>query len=125
MYKVFVYGSLRPPEGKLINKLGMTTTGEQIRVQGFLYELSWFPGIKLDPEGGSILCDILEVNDEELAYLDYYEGYYPEHPQDSLFVRHRVNVAGHDGYIYEYNGNPNPSKKILTGDWLLHSREDA
>jgi gamma-glutamylcyclotransferase (GGCT)/AIG2-like uncharacterized protein YtfP len=106
------------------NKLGMSSTGTFCHVQGSLYEINWFPGIKLDKGNsqpgthGSVYCEILSVDDQELKRLDYYEGCYPNNPDTSLFSRHLINVDGVEGWIYEYNGSVENKKRIVTGDFF-------
>lgn len=107
-HKIYVYGTLRPKRG---------TT---VKVPGKLYELGWFPGAHLMPEaeetGPWIQCETIEVDDQQLARCDSYEGYYPENPDASLFVRQPYK----DGFIYTFNGDISPDKLIESGDWLEH-----
>ena len=68
MHKLFVYGTLRP-------KSGVT-----VKVPGKLYDLGWFPGCKLIPDGDAEFdCEILEVDDAGLRRADQYEGYLEDH----------------------------------------------
>ena len=123
-HNVFVYGTLRCKPGQTENKLGMTSTGQFLFVQGSLYELSWFPGVKLDNGNsepgthGSVYCEVLSVDDHELRRLDYYEGCYMDDPSVSLFTRRLINVDGIEGWIYEFNGSVHNKTRIITGDWF-------
>lgn len=115
MHKVYVYGTLRP---------GNTET---VLVPGTLYDVSWFPGIKLNIECLSVegvdtvftTCEILEVDDKRLKELDRYEGYYPSDPLRSLYIRRPYR----DGFIYEYNHSVEGLIKIKSGDWLQYKYE--
>ena len=116
-HNVFVYGTLRCKPGQTKNKLGMTSTGQFLFVQGSLYGLGWFPGVKLD-DPGSVYCEVLSVSDQELQRLDYYEGCYIDDPSVSLFTRRLINVDGTEGWIYEFNGSVHNKTRIITGDWF-------
>jgi gamma-glutamylcyclotransferase (GGCT)/AIG2-like uncharacterized protein YtfP len=105
-HKVFVYGTLRP---------GHDATHY---VQGWLYNLGWYPGLILDPLGAIIACEIIEADDEHLRYLDIYEGYNEKDPEGSLYIRREINVGGVDGFIYEYNRGPISHVHLIrSNDW--------
>lgn len=111
MHKVFVYGTLRP---------GMT--GEKVKIPGELYDLGWYPGARLSAESSSfIICEEIKVDDAGLARLDRYEGYYPDSPEMSLYLR----TPYKDGYIYTYNGSFSNKELIESGDWLEHKNQSA
>lgn len=109
MNKVYVYGTLRP---------GNTTT---VEVPGSMYDLGWFPGIRLGDDGcnAHFLCEVIEVTDEKLRQLDDYEGYSPNDEAGSLYLRKEYN----DGFIYEYNNDVEAYKFIPGGDWLEYLNE--
>lgn len=105
--QVLVYGTLRPFTNKNI-----------VRVPGHLYDLGSFPGLKLDNSSDTMVtCESIEVTDEELERLDMYEGYDPSDPDNSLYIRRKLDWGP---FIYEYNdpwGNL-PKKSIVpSGDW--------
>lgn len=101
---LYTYGTLRPGDT------------EPIHVAGRLYDLGWFPGIKL---GGDsfVVCEKVIIDD--LSLTDQYEGYNPQYPDESLYIRKPFL----DGFIYEFNSEPNPVKQIFCGDWLEYTRE--
>lgn len=109
-HKIYVYGTLRPG------------TGETVDVPGLLYDLGWFPGAQSlldygpDYDGPTFKCEVIEVDDKELRRLDYYEGYNPDNPYASLYVRKPYL----DGYIYIYNGSFGGRTRIESGDWLSY-----
>lgn len=107
---LFTYGTLRP---------GNT---EPEKVPGKLYDLGWFPGIILSPADGKtnsfVLCERVEI--EDIEAVDHYEGYNPNDPDGSLYIRRRYK----DGWIYEFNGPVNPVKQIQSGDWLDYRQEE-
>lgn len=101
---IYTYGTLRPGDT------------ETVLVPGELYDLGWFPGIKL---GGRslVVCEKVEVHD--LDAVDKYEGYSPAYPDESLYIRRPYL----DGFIYEFNGSVNPAKLVQSGDWLDYTQE--
>ena len=117
-HNVFVYGTLRRRKERPHWMKFIHDTGKQVQVQGFLYDMGWFPALHLEPDGYSVLCDIIQVDDDNLARLDDYEGFIPDAPNHSFYVRHLVNIGGLDGFIYEFHEKPDISKLILASDWL-------
>lgn len=117
---LFVYGTLRPG--------GRETFG----VPGKLYDLGWFPGIKLGGEG-TVVCERVPVTD--WAPVDRYEGYNPDDLEGSLYIRRPylllTEVGNFEGFIYEFNrditkgwrGGFTP-KLIESGDWLQYRQEE-
>lgn len=111
--KAIVYGTLRPGEPERV-----------IRVKAKMFDLGWFPGIRL---GGNeeIIGEVIEVTDDSmLASLDRYEGYCEEDPQASLYIRRQVVIDGQAYWIYEYNDEPDESRLIESGNWLDFTNEE-
>jgi gamma-glutamylcyclotransferase (GGCT)/AIG2-like uncharacterized protein YtfP len=108
MHKVFVYGTLRPG------------ASEPVLVPGQMFDLGWFPGVvNIETAVGAFFkAEIIEVDDDTLARLDSYEGYNPNHPASSLYVRKEYQ----DGFIYQYNGNVSGKLPVPTGDWLEYTQ---
>lgn len=104
---LYVYGTLRPG-------------GEDtVRIPGKLYDLGWFPGLKLEWESeDTVVCERIEVDD--WGAVDRYEGYNPDHSDTSLYIRRPYM----DGYIYEYNQQFNPVKRVMSGDWLDYTKDE-
>lgn len=107
MHKIYVYGTLMPNDGR-----------ERVKIKGALYDLGWFPGVRLD-ETGEFLAEIIEVDDQRLQELDRYEGYYEDSPESSLYIRRRYC----DGWIYEYNRSCSSRDLIRSGDWQAHKAQ--
>jgi gamma-glutamylcyclotransferase (GGCT)/AIG2-like uncharacterized protein YtfP len=118
---LFVYGTLKPEVApaeiaavmRQLRSLGSGT------IRGFLYDLGEYPGVRLDSSGGEVEGEIVEFNDAAiLKPLDAYEGYYPEAPGKSLFVRRRCHAYLKEGnlfsWVYEYNRQPPSSRQIST-----------
>jgi gamma-glutamylcyclotransferase (GGCT)/AIG2-like uncharacterized protein YtfP len=103
-HQVLVYGTLRP-----------FTNANIVRVPGHLYDLGSFPGVKLDNSSETMVtCEAIEVTDEELERLDMYEGYRPSDPDNSLYIRRKLDWGP---FIYEYNGCVRDTDAIPSGDW--------
>lgn len=131
MNRLFVYGSLR--RGQQANSaLRSATFVKQTRLPGFdLYALTWFPGVKENPNNREgVVGEIYEdVDDDLLLQLDYYEGYNRHAPERSLFLRKEVEVEGKPTVIYEFNRNPydlfgTSVSVVRSGDWTQHKGEE-
>ena len=64
----------------------------------------------------------LPEDQQVLSSIDTYEGFDPDHPQSSLFVRKRWPVTLADGsrmmcWIYTYNRNPADAQLIASGSY--------
>ena len=125
---LFVYGTLRsataPPDLQNLlaplPRLGTTA--------GVLYDLGKYPGAVF---GGTaeIVGEVIELPRDErlLAILDDYEGFDPDDPQGSLYlrVRQRVRVADArslDCWAYAYNHDVRGRATIPGGDYLARDK---
>ena len=90
--------------------------------QGQLFDLGEYPGLR--PGTGLVVGEIHALLDERaIAALDHFEGFDPRRPRDSLYVRQRIALiepAGAEAWIYVYNGVPDVSQRIESGDWRAH-----
>ena len=110
LHNVLVYGTLR--------------TGKRptVEVEATMANLGWYPGIKLGGDS-KIVCERIEgVDDAKLAAFDNYECYSEDSPENSLYVRRRLDNGD---WIYKYNGELNPANTIESGDWLEFTGEEA
>jgi len=119
--KILVYGTLRPGCGAY-KGFGLDTKSNHVatvRIEGSMYHLGGFPGVKLDGRPEGFVCDLLELTDPDvLARLDTYEGYRPETPFNSLYLRKEIKVPDHGAaYIYEYNDQVGDRALVESGDW--------
>ena len=88
-----------------------------VKVPGTLHNLGWFPGVVLDKSAepkSFVTCEVILADDGKLAQLDSYEGYNPDSPEDSLYLREPYL----DGFIYTINRDVSDKPVIPTGDWL-------
>ena len=131
--RIVVYGSLRR---------GMSANGalrnckfvEEVRVPGFdMFAVSWFPGVRENPDNKEgIVGELYELPEEDadalIQHLDYYEGYNRHHPETSLFLRNEVNVNGEPTLIYTFNKDPKtftklPCEQVPGGNWVEYKEK--
>lgn len=111
---LFAYGTLRPgfaPSrvAPLVDRL--EPVGEGI-LWGFLYDLGEYPGLVLGSQAGHrISGSVFRLPEEAdfLTALDAYEGFEPDCPEASVFVRLETTVEMMDGtpiacWVYVYSG---------------------
>jgi gamma-glutamylcyclotransferase (GGCT)/AIG2-like uncharacterized protein YtfP len=95
--RLFVYGTLRkghaPPEiADAVAQLEPLGKGV---ARGQLYDLGAYPGAVFEsgPNAAPIEGEVYAVPDERaLRALDTYEGYIPDDPEESLFLRLQIEV---------------------------------
>jgi gamma-glutamylcyclotransferase (GGCT)/AIG2-like uncharacterized protein YtfP len=126
MKRLLVYGSLR--RGHRAHRsleIRHAQFIKEVRVPGFdLLALGWYPGIKANPENkdgflGELYAIPDHLWDELIQHLDYYEGYFPDNLERSLFLRTEIEIEGHPTTVYTYNGKTNNELvvKVQSGDW--------
>jgi gamma-glutamylcyclotransferase (GGCT)/AIG2-like uncharacterized protein YtfP len=112
--RLFVYGTLRqgqaPPEiASAVAQLQPLGRGV---ARGRLYNLGAYPGALFasDPDASTIDGEVYAVpNEGVLQALDNYEGFAPDNPEESLFVRKQIEIrmtsTGETTpcWAYEYN----------------------
>jgi gamma-glutamylcyclotransferase (GGCT)/AIG2-like uncharacterized protein YtfP len=122
---LFTYGTLHPeraPEEIAASVAKLRAVGEGF-VHGVLYDLGDYPGAVLDPPSQQkIAGTVFQLPEEEdvLRQLDQYEGFNPDAPDKSLFLRKRCTVTLASGrtlqcWLYVYNGTPEPARILATG----------
>lgn len=103
--------------------------------QGKLYDVGSYPvAIPSDKETDKILGELFEIENPGLIFskLDEYEGYNPQKPESSLFIREKVTVYKLDGnstksaWICLYNRPVDGLTHIPGGNYLeyLKSEQD-
>ncbi|MDQ2727061.1 MAG: gamma-glutamylcyclotransferase [Actinomycetota bacterium] len=119
-----VYGSLRrglalpyqPPDlDRLLGDRGPCL------IAGRLVDLGAYPG--LVGGQGQVVADLCGLPDEAtLAVFDDYEGYDPDQPVTSRYLRIRVRLIepGVDAWTYLYNQAWTPEMLVGSGDWHRH-----
>lgn len=131
---IFVYGTLR--KGQSAANFGLVDHVGTFEFKGAqLFNLGWFPGIKLvdddqsvtssGHERPSVVGDLFKLDPKCLPRLDSYEGYREEDPERSLYLRKVITVNGQEAYVYEYNSPIDPAKRIGSGDWMARTGTNA
>lgn len=96
---LYTYGTIRPGDT------------EVIKAKGQMFDLGWFPGVKLGLPG-EFLCERITVDNWDK--VDAYEGFMPHNLSQSLYIRRSFL----DGFIYEYNRDVGNAYRVMSGDWL-------
>ena len=126
---VFVYGTLRSGERadlfKSSKSFSIVPMGKDA-INGKLYHLGGFPGVKLLPgvtefndKLDRVLGEVGMVKDASIgALLDTYEGYDSDAPKQGLYDRELVeSMTGRLVWVYTYNHVVMDDQLIETGDW--------
>jgi gamma-glutamylcyclotransferase (GGCT)/AIG2-like uncharacterized protein YtfP len=112
MQILFVYGTLRPGHAprEIAAAVDQCTVIGIGTVRAHLYDLGNYPGIALDDTAPAVPGIILQLPEDAtvLTQLDAYEGFYPNDPATSLFLRVTTTVTLADGstttcWVYVYN----------------------
>ena len=113
-HKILVYGSLR--RGIKEN---------EVRIFGYrMFDLGSFPGVKYTGEmNESIVVEKCEVTDAQLKAFDEFEGYDPDHPVSSFYLRRNFGISTTDYELYVYNQDVTSKNRVVSGDWLKHTGE--
>lgn len=126
---IFVYGTLRRGERadlqKQAHNFGVTFCGND-RINGMLYHLGAYPGIKLPDIPGTwadnfpaVCGEIFRIRETAMvSIMDAYEGYLPDAPKQGLYDRLEVETeTGKTVWVYEYNYPVTSDQLIESGDW--------
>jgi gamma-glutamylcyclotransferase (GGCT)/AIG2-like uncharacterized protein YtfP len=113
------------------------------RFAGRLYDLGAYPGAAPPgagerAEGSAAAADEAPATDEDgvvqgelyrirdpraLAAMDRLEGYDPDRPEASHYVRRATELlepTGRTAWVYWYNGPTAPHDRIPSGSWAAH-----
>ena len=119
---LFAYGTLQ--HGHAPSEIAVAVERlrpvEQGSVRGHLYDLGDYPGAVPDPEATGRISGIVMELPEDASFLnelDAYEGFDPQAPEASEFIRVRQLVELNDGgavecWFYLYNREPDPTREI-------------
>ncbi len=126
--RVFFYGTLmtgfdRRQRLGIDPKLSYVGRGS---IAAALFDLGIYPAAVPDP-AGRVRGEVYRMLDpaEVLPALDGIEGYCPEEPDSSLYIRFEVEVALDEGgretaWVYFYNAPLVRAERIESGDYLEH-----
>lgn len=120
--KVIVYGTLLTGE-RNAHHCRNALNVQPCRIVGTLYDTrNGYPAFVPDEFGGAVQAELVELPAEDLARLDWLEGY------PSYYDRKKVEAYLPDGsietgWVYVLNELPVLASVILYGDWKKY-RED-
>jgi len=133
---VFVYGTLRRGASNAFRMDGAEWQGVRV-VSGALYQVSWYPGVTLDPGAPPVLGELWSVSREKLRELDEFEGVPEGATEGDEYRRVRATVtlppdlkslpdwdgasdlpADCTAWIWEWKGDPASARLLPGGDWL-------
>jgi gamma-glutamylcyclotransferase (GGCT)/AIG2-like uncharacterized protein YtfP len=126
---LFTYGTLRPgyaPEEIASAVAALRPVGEGF-ARGVLYDLGEYPGAVLDPTSDQrVFGTVFRLPEERdvLRRMDEYEGFDPEAPEESLFVRGLHEVELESGstlrcWVYGYNGETGSAPAVDGGRYRM------
>jgi gamma-glutamylcyclotransferase (GGCT)/AIG2-like uncharacterized protein YtfP len=124
---LFAYGTLQPhcvPARMAPVVAKMRAVGKGY-VYGVLYDLGGYPGAAPDANSqNKITGTVMELPADAsvLRRLDAYEGFDPEAPEASEYIREQRTVEMAAGgtmecWFYRYNWISDPSTAIENGEW--------
>jgi gamma-glutamylcyclotransferase (GGCT)/AIG2-like uncharacterized protein YtfP len=124
-HHLFVYGTLSPRHAppEIAAAVGRLRPVGQASVRGRLYDLGEYPGAILSEKSRSLIRgEVFELPDDPntLSSLDNYEGFEPNKPRSSLFLRRARSVNMDDGsrlrcWVYIYNGTTRGAEPLRNG----------
>jgi gamma-glutamylcyclotransferase (GGCT)/AIG2-like uncharacterized protein YtfP len=126
---VFFYGTLMTP----FNRPGRQRVDAQMSFEGpgiiraALFDLGIYPAAIPAADGSIVRGEVYRMLDSAavLAALDGIEGYQPDEPERSLYVRTLIDVTMDYGrveqaWVYFYNAPLGRAQRIESGDYLEH-----
>lgn len=124
---VAVYGSLLTGLGnhRVMTRAEGELLGEDTTYPDYtMVSLGGFPGLFKEPqgEGTKIKIEVYKVPESGLlGPLDSLEGYSPDYPQNSMYIRELINTTFGKAWIYIYNARSGKdgfkNRIVESGDW--------
>jgi len=126
---VFFYGTLmtpfnRPGRQRVESKLAFAGRG---RIRAALFDLGIYPAAVPAEDDSTVAGEVYELRDTAsvLAALDEIEGFRPNEPERSLYLRAPTDVTMDSGrtcqaWAYFYNAPLGRAERIPSGDYLEH-----
>lgn len=118
---IFIYGSLRRgAAGSMPTKFPQAKFIAEAKVNGRLYDLGPYPGLRLDESNSLVVGEVYEVDEDLLDELDEFEA-------SSNYVRKQVEIAFGAQRTKCWTYEPDPEfyrfeKLIASGDWMEYAR---
>jgi gamma-glutamylcyclotransferase (GGCT)/AIG2-like uncharacterized protein YtfP len=124
---IALYGSLLPGLGAA-DELGVSHALRFVgpcRIRGTLYDLGDYPGLR--ESSGTVIGELFEITDRSvLSQIDAFEEYREGAPGESVYRRELVDLiepASTRAWLYIYNDEASPSRRVSHGDWRRHLAE--
>ena len=126
---VFFYGTLmspfnRPGRQRITPKLTYAGRGT---IHAALFDLGIYPAAIPTEDDSKVWGEVHTMAEAGpvLAVLDEIEGFRPNEPDRSLYIRVQTDVALEDGrvmkaWVYFYNAPLGRAQRIASGDYLEH-----
>ena len=126
---VFFYGTLmapfnRPGRQRITSKLTFIGRGS---IRAALFDLGIYPAAIPSDDDSRVWGEVYQTSElaTVLAVLDEIEGYRPNEPDRSLYMRVRADLSLEDGRVMEawtyfYNAPLGRAQRITSGDYLEH-----
>lgn len=128
--KIFAYGTLMGGFDRL-RRAGIDTRMRFVArgwITGALYDLGLYP-VAIPAPDGRVWGEVYDVEDDPsvVQKLDEIEGFRPNDPDTSLYVRAQTEVTLNTGetataWVYFYNAPLGQGGRIESGDYLEHLR---
>lgn len=116
---LMVYGTLRSGE-RAHGVLAKATKVKEAVLPGFkMVNLGGFPGIVEDTTNKKgVIGEVFEVDEGTITgFIDFYEGFNPDRPADSHYVRKEIPIGGIPTQVYVYNHPTDGYPVIPSGNW--------
>jgi len=117
-------GFNRPGRQRVDSFLELTGRG---RIRAALFDLGIYPAAVPTDDDSTVRGEVYHMLDAAavLSALDEIEGYRPNEPERSLYVRVLTSVTLDDGreipaWAYFYNAPLGRAERIASGDYLEH-----
>lgn len=127
--KIFVYGTLKIGGSFADIFDEVRISSEEATINGTLFcTESWFPGVVLGKDR-IVFGELHEYKEftKVIEVMDQIEGFEPESPKRSLFIRQKAAVETTHGEetatIYTFNGSTKDCEIIEDGVWLIQKEE--
>lgn len=115
-HRVAVYGTLKRGGSNAGLLESARFLGDDWLTSLTLYDLGPYPGALLEPSTG-VKIEVFEVNDHGLEQLDRLEDYWPDAPDESLYLRKRMATRHGSAWVYIYNRPVAGHWRIASGNW--------
>jgi gamma-glutamylcyclotransferase (GGCT)/AIG2-like uncharacterized protein YtfP len=119
-----VYGTLRLGQGNhgVLGRHNPEYLGTDTLIGFNMYNTGGFPAVVPDLEegmgDGPIVVEVFRAPMSALPSCDGLEGYHPDYPKRSMYLRETVDTQYGPAYIYIWNRPLRDMPLIPGGDWL-------